>query len=78
MLCYIMTWLRRIYWILVSSDSEHNIAQPEVRPYFEPEDLKVLKLSLYEFLRRGEQKGKRRNRALGLIAFSFLHGFLFF
>lgn len=45
-LCYIMTWLRRIYWILVSSDSEHSIAQPEVRPYSEPEDLKTLKLSL--------------------------------
>lgn len=62
--------------MLVSSDSEHSIAQPEVRPYSEPQDLKMLKLSLYEFLRRGEQKCKRRNRALGLNAFSFLHGFL--
>lgn len=76
MLCYVMTWLRKICWILVSSDSEHSIARPEVRPYSEPEDLKVLKLPLYEFLRRGEQKCERRNRALGLIAFSFLHGFL--
>ena len=59
---------------MVNSDSEHSTVQPEVRLYSEPEALTMLKCSFSEFLRRGEGKDERRNRALILSAFHVLRG----